>query len=275
MTGITTRYGFSRWLLCAALAGLLVTGMAACGHSSTSAATHGAKLTYKKPRDRSNFELAVSKARETAQEARKTIPQDADPEVYGIQMNAAGITGGFTEGNDLFRKGDYQGALTKYEDLLEETPYHYGALNNAALACLELEKNEEALQYALTALELYPNNPELYLNAQAATVAAGYDLKDLDGDFGSTRSHAEAVTVAASDLFSSIEYNDLCGAAAINTLASDSYTQSVGQISYENYVRKLKDLKQKDSADPDITALMKYYQGVGVLTNKVEKPASR
>jgi|GEM_PF-1973766 len=261
------------------LALVLIAALAGCGGSTskksgpTAKKEPDSKITATEPRD--DLQEKIKLAKSTAEAARKEIAAqgwaNAEYADNGAQTKGGGD---FRKGNTCWKDGKYQEALDAYEAVLKKYPWHYGSLNNATLACLELATapgdvdNQKALQYALVALELYPDNPELLLNAQTAVVANNYSIDDLRSAYTATYVRAQQDP----KLGDPVEYNDLYSRLIHNRLADQEASDELLSEVYTTAEDELKSLSDRSPSDHDYQALRKYLQGVGVLTGVVEKP---
>ena len=59
---------------------------------------------------------------------------------------------------DAFTAGEYDKAISYYDQILEVEPNHIPTLNNKGTALAQLDKLEEALLYFDKVLEIDPNN---------------------------------------------------------------------------------------------------------------------
>lgn len=79
-------------------------------------------------------------------------------------------------GERLFEQRDYEGALDVFEAVLQASPQHAGALNDAGLTCVELGRVEEGVTYLRRALDADPGNEYALYNLLDILVQKG----DLD-----------------------------------------------------------------------------------------------
>jgi len=239
---------------------------------SRTPAPASAQLAYHAPR--TDFSAQLTKAKSAASDAKIAFAEDGgDSAVQAVEDID------FIAGNSHFKQGQYQAALDKYKSVLTKIPYHYGALNNAALACLELNQSEKALQYALTAIELYPTDQELYLNAQAACVAAGYSLDELSTAYANYPGHMVHVDEIDRSVENAFLYNEQYAGIERNEIVSPSRSTVTSssktdprQSYYTGVMRVLQDLHGADAQDRDVSALMAYFQKTGVQAGVVSKP---
>ncbi|MCL2654512.1 MAG: hypothetical protein FWD65_02270 [Coriobacteriia bacterium] len=222
--------------------------------------------SYRKPAD---IGAEISQARDRASAARTKLASDT---AAGLQVSRENTD--YKAANKLFRQGKYSEALDKYQQVLKEEPYHADALNNAALACLELKNNLQALRYSLTAVALYPKYSELNLNLEAACVAAGYDLSSLaysiDGYTAISVSDLKSTDFMDADIYNSV-YADIWRDELFSPTWDDTGSSSSfnsRENHYEDQMGRLKSLKK----DPDVDALRAYFQRQGVLAGVVSKP---
>ncbi|ELQ76383.1 TPR repeat-containing protein [Trachipleistophora hominis] len=66
------------------------------------------------------------------------------------------------EGTELFKKGDYEGALNKYTEAIEKDPQNKVLYSNRSACYAKLNKNEEGIVDAEKAVELDPNYAKAY-----------------------------------------------------------------------------------------------------------------
>ncbi len=66
--------------------------------------------------------------------------------------------------NKLFEDGDYQRALDKYDEALEETPNHIHAMRGRARSLMQLGQSTQALAEFNTAISLEPDFGSTYAN---------------------------------------------------------------------------------------------------------------
>ncbi len=231
--------------------------------ADTATATKTARTDFADRRGRAYDE--AEKIRGKIERAGLTASEAQDKMMTASDLND------FKKGNDAYRKGNYQKAYDSYLKVLNVAPWHFGALNNIVLASLQLGKTQTALDYALVALELYPDSQELLLNAEVAAVSDGYSTTDL------LQSYQRMVGSAAGNdkVYDAITYNQNYGAVVFNKFADSSLSQGEKERKYSDALLVLKSLKSKHPEDKDIPALMKYLQGIGQLNNVVEKPAKK
>jgi len=221
---------------------------------------------YRKPAVLSD---QISQAKVRADIARTKFASDT---AAGLQVSRENAD--YKAGNKLFRQGKYREALDKYQQVLKEEPYHADALNNAALTCLELNDNQRALEYSLTAVVLYPKYSELNLNLEAACVATGYSLDDIayniDGYTAIAASDLKTTDFMDADIYNSI-YADIWR----DELFASTWDSPSSPASYDpretHYItqwNRLKSLKK----DADVDALKAYFQQQGVQAGVVIKP---
>jgi len=233
--------------------------------ASDSAAVVDTNPSYRKPADISE---QVSQAKDKASAARTKFASDAAAGLQSSRENAD-----YKAGNKLFRQGKYSEALGRYKQVLKEEPYHADALNNAALTCLELKDNQQALQYSLTAVVLYPKYSELNLNLEAACVATGYDFSNLvysiDGYTAISVSDLQSTDFMDADIYNSV-YADIWRDELFSSTWNSPGSLASGswENHYEAQMHRLDNLKK----NADVDALRAYFQQQGVKAGVVSKP---
>jgi len=70
----------------------------------------------------------------------------------------------YLEGNNLFEDGNYQRALAKYDEALDEDPNHIHAMRGRALSLMQLGQSPQALAAFSTAIALDPDFGATYAN---------------------------------------------------------------------------------------------------------------
>lgn len=91
---------------------------------------------------------------------------------------AQSVAAVFAQANEAYKAGDYELAYVRYGELLTQLPTHSGALNNMTLACLQLEKEEEALRYSILCGVQHPDFHGSRVNMLVALHALGYPTAD-------------------------------------------------------------------------------------------------
>lgn len=129
----------------------------------------------RKPADNSTLDDIVAAASKTLDDNQAKVKSDTEETELAAKVNAD-----FKKANDAYKAGDYASAQAGYEAVLKTYPLHYGANVNLTLALLQQEKNLEALQQAFVCVGLAPGDGAPLLNVQAAGVACGYSMEDLE-----------------------------------------------------------------------------------------------
>lgn len=162
---------------------LLATTLGACGGGGSSEPEQVANYHVdikqpfegREPRDPADLEAIVDKAYERYQKRSAKMKSDAEESELAKKANST-----FNEANQAYREGDYAQAQKLYRNVIKDYPLHYGANVNLTLALLQQEKNEDALVQALSCMELSPGETGIMLNIQAAGVACGFSVDDLE-----------------------------------------------------------------------------------------------
>lgn len=217
------------------------------------------------PKERKvGFDTKVSNAEALADKIRTETPTSVVAGDVETENDAL-----FTEANSAYRAGNYGAALEGYDAVLTDAPYHYGALNNKTLALLQLEKNADALQNSLLVLELFPESPSSYLNAQAAAFAAGYHESDLEASYPEVAKAVKDTTAyGGPDLYNAAEYNSLYARMEFQLDPEDKDYKDT----YESLKNLLAGLSQANEDDEDIAQLTTYLEGVGMITGAIPYP---
>lgn len=129
----------------------------------------------RKPADNSTLDDIVAAASKSLDDSQAKVKSDTEETELAAKVNAD-----FKKANDAYKSGDYASAQAGYEAILKTYPLHYGANVNLTLALLQQEKNLEALQQAFVCVGLAPGDGAPLLNVQAAGVACGYSMEDLE-----------------------------------------------------------------------------------------------
>ncbi len=82
---------------------------------------------------------------------------------FSTHLWAQGIRGKVNAGNEAFKKGDYEQALTKYKDALLDDPLNEIALFNQADALYKLKKYDQAIE----SFQKVTGSKDLQLSAKA------------------------------------------------------------------------------------------------------------
>lgn len=70
----------------------------------------------------------------------------------------------FLTGDQFFADGDYQSALSSYHEALTEDPNHIPAIRGVARTLMQLERNDEAMEFFNRAIRMDPNAGATYAN---------------------------------------------------------------------------------------------------------------
>lgn len=162
----------------------LVLGLVSCGGGTAQVETNGGMAAYQldvqRPtepvavRDATELDQLVESATTKADELRGKV--DGDKEEGELTKKADKA---FNAGNEAYRSGSYEDAVTDYEKALKKYPLHLGANVNLALALLQCERAEDALVQALVCAILYPDEAGPLLNVQVAGTACGFASEDI------------------------------------------------------------------------------------------------
>jgi len=79
----------------------------------------------------------------------------------------------FKKGIDSYQLGNYNQAISYYDQVLEIDPNHLDALNNKGAVLLKLWRLEQAIPYFDKALEIDPNNVNALINKGLYTINSG------------------------------------------------------------------------------------------------------
>lgn len=83
------------------------------------------------------------------------------------------------EANEAYLAGEYEKAVEGYDKLLEKYPAQFGALNNRALAMMQLNKYEDALMEYMALSVAYPEQHGALINMLVAGHALNYDVDEM------------------------------------------------------------------------------------------------
>jgi tetratricopeptide (TPR) repeat protein len=175
----------------------------------------------------------------------------------------------FSNGNNSYQRMNFKEALDSYDRALDSQAYHYGALNNRALALLQLERNNEALVAALVVLELFPDSHESCLNVQVATYAAGYDPIEFWNRYAHIINSFEKDNVELQEAY---EYNGLYARMEFNI---DPEKKKESNKNYKQYQAALEKLIERNPHDKDIEDLRVYLEGIGMITGFTPYPKAK
>ena len=70
----------------------------------------------------------------------------------------------FQTGDQFFEDGDYQHALSSYHEALTEDPNHIPAIRGVARTLMQLDRNDEAMEFFNKAIRLAPEAGAIYAN---------------------------------------------------------------------------------------------------------------
>ncbi|HVN58829.1 MAG TPA: tetratricopeptide repeat protein [Bacteroidales bacterium] len=104
-------------------------------------------------------EEAISKAMESLMgscpKIRKFVIQDRKQKFY-TKSASAEANKYFEDGNDLFGKNDYKGALKLYSKALKSDPNYIYAIDNTGLAYRKMGDTKKAIKFYKKSLDIYP-----------------------------------------------------------------------------------------------------------------------
>lgn len=83
----------------------------------------------------------------------------------------------YEQGNDLFAKNDFKGALKAFSGAIRKDPYFIFAIDNAALTHRKLGDNKKAIKFYNRSLEIYPEGSIALQNLAIAYLSIN-DLKN-------------------------------------------------------------------------------------------------
>ena len=93
----------------------------------------------------------------------------------GADLDKDMFSGGFYDGNELYKLGAYEEAIVMYEGILSEYPAHLGARNNYVLALVQQERFEESLRNSILLGMVHPSYEGNWVNILIPLYALGYD----------------------------------------------------------------------------------------------------
>lgn len=167
-----------------AVAAGIVLGLVSCGGGTAQVETDGGMAAYQldvtrstEPvavRDAAELEPLVESATTKAKELKDEVASDKEEGELTKKADKA-----FNAGNDAYRSGSYEDAVTNYEKALKKYPLHLGANVNLALALLQCDRAEDALVQALVCAILYPDEAGPLLNVQVTGTACGFASDDI------------------------------------------------------------------------------------------------
>lgn len=242
-------------LLCTILCAFLV----ACGGGGAQGAGQQPANTFegRAPRDASELKEYVDKAKKAGEELRTAAPgKQEDGDLTKEQEED------LADANAAYKSGDYATAEATYNKIIKAHPTNYGANVNLALALLQQERNEDAFVQALTSVYLFPSDTGPALNAQAAGVALGFDIKDINTSLESVAKDQDGsfdLSSRSSDYANDLTYNLLWD--RIDTELHDEATGKEDPASgdYETLREELADLLHRRPDDKDVLALVEYF----------------
>lgn len=225
----------------ALLGAALVLALVACGGASQQKRFQG-----REARDASEMTTYADEGRKIA-EARRSQVTDWDANEGDL---VAAAHGDFIEGNQAYRKGEYEQAVEQYRKVIEEAPTHMGANVNLVLSLLQTGKTEEALTQAIACVFLYSNEPGVVLNAQVAGVACGFSAADTVEVLQQAIKKAEYMSpidlVDGSSVEQDFAYNQLWDDIDLELYDVAQGTATDGKGSYGQLVERLRELEEMD-----------------------------
>jgi len=106
---------------------------------------------------------------------KKFILEDRKETFYKLSASDA-ANKLYEQGNDLYAKEDFKGALKAYTSAIKKDPSFIYAIDNLALTYRKLGNNKKAIKYYNRSLEIYPEGSLALQNIAVAYLAAS-DLK--------------------------------------------------------------------------------------------------
>lgn len=246
-------------LICAFLGIIVCTLLVACAGGGAQGTGQQPTNTFegRTARDASELKEYVDKATKAGEEIKAAAPKEKqDAKLTKEQQEE------LTNANAAYKKGDYAAAEEAYSKILKAHPTNYGANVNLALALLQQERNEDAFVQALTCMYLFPSDAGPALNAQAAGVALGFDIKDVNASVESLAKEQDSkfdLSAKSSDYTNDLTYNLLWD--RIDTELHDGATgkKDTATSGYETLREELAELLHKRPDDKDVLALIAYF----------------
>ncbi len=207
--------------------------------------------------------VTLKEIRERCEKLKDEVPEKAEDGDLAKSADKA-----FTNANKEYAAGNYDKAVSGYQDAIKTYPLHLGANVNLTLALLQQQKNEEALAQALICAHLFPKDSGCILNAQVACVANGFSFADLKEPLRksvSTFGGTSALSRMSSDKNKKLyEYNELWDEIETTLYNGDNADDDRPlSIRFQDVRIKLKDLAEDHGKDPDVQALRAYLDSLG------------
>jgi len=191
---------------------------------------------------------------------KKFILEDRKETFYKLSASDA-ANKLYEQGNDLYAKEDFKGALKAYTSAIKKDPSFIYAIDNLALTYRKLGNNKKAIKYYNRSLEIYPEGSLALQNIAVAYLAAS-DLKsamesyqkfafyypeDPEGYFGIGR-----IYVASGEYEEAMDY--VFAAHKIYTYSNSEYVKDSQQLISVIYNK----MREKNKLDEFIQKAKQY-----------------